>query len=81
MFGNYLDEVDWKIDDAAQVNDLDLDQVITDLVHRVQCPCRTCQNDKETMLRLVITGALELARRTEAPLSQCLDTSMIWYFG
>lgn len=79
----YLDDPDhdWSIDPSSEVNDLDLDQVISDLKHRLACPCLTCTLGNEMALELILKGALELARRTDAPLARCLDTSMIWYYG
>jgi hypothetical protein len=77
---SYLDDlVDWKIDPVAEMSDLNFDQVVTDLLDLVSHARTAAESD--TALRLVITGAMELARRTDAPLSQCLETSIIWYYG
>lgn len=79
---SYLDDPDhdWNIDPVAQCSFLDLDQVIADLIDRDRTSTRP-QLTKDVGLALIVRGALELARRTDAPLEQCLETSMIWYYG
>jgi hypothetical protein len=79
----YLDNIreggHWEIDPHSQCSDLSLDSVLDDLNHRLAeepLPLR-----REVTLKLIIEGAMELARRTDAPLAQCLDTSMIWLYG
>lgn len=78
----YLDDPDhdWSIDPASTTSNLDLEQTITDLLDRIADDTRSRQS-RDMALRLIISGALELSRRTDAPLAQCLDTSMIWYYG
>lgn len=71
---------DWSIDPVAQCSFLDFDQVITDLNDRIHSSLFDPPHQR-TELELIVRGAMELARRTEAPLAQCLETSMIWYYG
>lgn len=78
----YLDDPDhdWSIDPAASIGDLDLDQVISDLFDRLNSSTFPTPH-RQTEFSLILKGALELSRRSPAPLAQCLETSMIWYYG
>lgn len=80
---SYLDDFrdeDWVIDPSSITSDLDLEQVLTDMVDRLLTDERH-EITKQVALKLIVRGAMELARRTDQPLGQCLDTSMIWYYG